>query len=159
MFVVFFLHFFFFFFVCFNPFYCSLYMRCIFVFVRLHTRLLSSYSFAMLRCYLFFLLLGSTHSERECCKVNAPRQHLIKCRSISAAAFHLFIVKNRVTRAYNIIMYKQHTQAQTRSEKIKLPRVYVVRREKKVNAWCLSICSSLCEKELGCTREWMFNRF
>lgn len=35
----------------------------------------------MLRCHFYL-----------CHEVNAPRQHLIKCRSISAA-FHLFIVK------------------------------------------------------------------
>lgn len=110
----------------------------------------------LLCCALFFVL--GTQSERAgewvCRKVNAPRQHLIKCRSISAAAFHLFIVKNRVTRAYNIIVYRgnihTNTLALTAHGKKELPRVY---REKNA-AWCLAICSSLCEKELGCTREY-----
>lgn len=151
--------FFFYLFVCFNPFllvYVTVYALHLCI-IRLHTR-----SLAMLRRYSFLILGTESERARVCVrhKVNAPRQHLIKCRSICAAAFHLFIVKNRVTRAHNIIMYRQHTHrsyTQTRTQQNGTSSSVQMKRTH--TAWCLVVCSSLCEKELGCTREWMFNGF
>lgn len=128
--------FFFDFFVCFNPFLLALHL-CV---------CSPAHWFTCLYCFMGYVALlfsfhSISHTERAsgrvCRKVNAPRQHLIKCRSISAAAFHLFIVKNRVTRAYNIIMHRGNIHTQTHAHRKKeLPRVH---RKKRTR--CLVSCN------------------